>query len=71
MCKDLRDPSVRLVENEIALFQPFRPMLASRVSISQVTRLMDHKEFFMETKYDGDRMQLHKDGEKYLYYSRR
>ncbi|XP_065834565.1 DNA ligase 4-like [Oscarella lobularis] len=70
VCKDLRDPSVRLVENEIALFQPFRPMLASRVSISQVTRLMDHKEFFMETKYDGDRMQLHKDGEKYLYYSR-
>eukprot|EP00118_Oscarella_pearsei_P008725 m.46483 g.46483 ORF g.46483 m.46483 type:complete len:987 (+) comp33697_c0_seq3:313-3273(+) len=70
ICKDLHDPSVRLAENEISLFQPFRPMLASRASISHVEKLMDHKEFFIETKYDGDRMQLHKEGDKYLYFSR-
>lgn len=37
----------------------------------QVVKLMDHDSFFIETKFDGDRMQLHKDGTQYKYYSRR
>lgn len=32
---------------------------------------MDHQSFFIETKFDGDRMQLHKQGNQYRYYSRR
>ena len=71
VCKDLCDPSVRLIDSEITVFSPFRPMLAARAAINQVEKLMDHKPFFVETKFDGDRMQLHKDGDKYMYFSRR
>ena len=36
----------------------------------QVEMLMDHQPFFIETKIDGERMQLHKKGEEYRYFSR-
>ena len=32
---------------------------------------MENESFFIETKFDGDRMQLHKDGSQYKYFSRR
>jgi DNA ligase-4 len=70
VCKDLRDPSVRLIDSEITLFSSFRPMLAARASINHVEKLMDHKPFYVEIKYDGDRMQLHKNGDNYMYFSR-
>ena len=28
------------------------------------------EEFYIETKYDGERMQLHKNGRKYRFFSR-
>jgi DNA ligase-4 len=31
---------------------------------------MDHQWFYIETKFDGDRMQLHKNGNKYMFFSR-
>ena len=34
-------------------------------------RLMNNEPFYIETKFDGDRMQLHKQGAQYRYYSRR
>ena len=37
----------------------------------QIMKLMDHQPFYIETKFDGDRMQLHKQGSQYRYYSRR
>lgn len=37
----------------------------------QVVKLMEHETFFIETKFDGDRMQLHKKGSQYRYFSRR
>ena len=33
--------------------------------------MMEHKGFLIETKLDGERMQLHKEGDKYMYFSRR
>ncbi|XP_065897200.1 DNA ligase 4-like isoform X2 [Dysidea avara] len=70
VCSDLRDPSTRLNETAISLFQPFRPMLGQRAAIDQVVKLMDNDAFFIETKFDGDRMQLHKKGCQYKYFSR-
>ena len=32
---------------------------------------MDNKPYFIETKYDGERVLLHKKGDKYKYFSRR
>ncbi|XP_064401547.1 DNA ligase 4-like isoform X2 [Halichondria panicea] len=70
ICQDLRDPSVHLNETSIAYFTPFRPMLGQRAVIDQVLRLMEHQTFFIETKFDGDRIQMHKQGNQYRYYTR-
>ena len=34
-------------------------------------KLLDGKPFYIETKFDGERMQLHKSGDEYKYFSRR
>jgi len=70
VCSTLRDPLVRLHEIEVSLFTPFRPMLAERAVIEKVENQMNHKQFYVETKYDGERSQLHKKGNKYMYFSR-
>eukprot|EP00731_Ephydatia_muelleri_P008231 Em0004g569a len=71
VCTDLHDPSVHLNESIITYFSAFRPMLGERATMDQVLRLMEHQPFFIQTKYDGDRMQLHKQGNQYRYFSRR
>ena len=70
VCFDLSDPSFRLNEAAIQLFTPFRPMLGQRASIPQAMKLTEGQMFYVETKFDGDRMQLHKDGMDYRYFSR-
>ena len=37
----------------------------------QVEKLMHQKAFYIETKLDGERMQLHKQGGTFKYFSRR
>ena len=37
----------------------------------QIPKLMDRQSFFIETKFDGERMQLHRQGNQYRYFSRR
>jgi ATP-dependent DNA ligase len=40
-------------------------MLAEPGKLDSVESQMNHKEFFIETKYDGERMQAHIDGNKF------
>ncbi|CAH1773972.1 unnamed protein product [Owenia fusiformis] len=70
VCQRLHNPSVRMHEIEITVFEPFRPMLGDRGQPNKVESLFGGKEFFIETKYDGERMQLHKDKDEYKYFSR-
>lgn len=70
VCLKLRDASIRLFDTEIELFQPFRPMLALNAKLNDVEKLMEHKGFRLEIKYDGERSQLHKNESQYRYYSR-
>jgi len=76
VCQTLRDPTVRMNEIEISLFDPFKPMLADRPPASfdfdavRTNQLGPGEEFYIETKYDGERMQLHKNGRKYRFFSR-
>ena len=65
ICNTLVDPRDRSKGIEIALFKPFSPMLADRVKMSKILSKMDHKLFYVETKLDGERTQLHKEGNKY------
>ena len=70
VCERLRDPSVRLHQLEVSLMTPFRPQLADRKEVEKIPRVMKNKKFYIETKYDGERCQLHKCGDTFRYFSR-
>ncbi|XP_052777625.1 DNA ligase 4-like [Mya arenaria] len=70
VCRMMHDPSVRIHEIGITVFSPFTPMLGERASPDKVDKLMEGKPYYIETKFDGERMVLHKDGGDYKFYSR-
>ncbi|XP_037070185.1 DNA ligase 4-like, partial [Pollicipes pollicipes] len=63
-------PAGRRPRTGVTLFTPFKPMLSERSGLGSVDKQMRHKPFFVEPKHDGERVQLHKDGEKYMFFSR-
>ncbi|XP_077585084.1 DNA ligase 4 [Stigmatopora nigra] len=70
VCRQLHSPSVSLSEVSIGLFSAFKPMLAAVCNIRNVEKQMGNSPFYIETKLDGERIQLHKDGDVYKYFSR-
>ncbi|KAM3935052.1 DNA ligase 4 [Leptodactylus fuscus] len=70
VCIQLHDPNVCLSDVSISIFSPFKPMLAAIANIQQIEKQMNHQSFYIETKLDGERMQMHKDGDVYKYFSR-
>ncbi|RKP19877.1 hypothetical protein ROZALSC1DRAFT_4706, partial [Rozella allomycis CSF55] len=70
LVETLNDPSKRYLTNALQIFQPFKPMLADREEFEKVIELMSNEEFYIETKLDGERIQLHKNGDEYKYWSR-
>jgi DNA ligase-1 len=55
---------------EIILFNPIRPMLADRVKSEEEAMEKMGMEFAAEYKLDGERVQLHIEGEKVVLFSR-
>ncbi|WP_371503729.1 ATP-dependent DNA ligase [Nitrosopumilus adriaticus] len=55
---------------EIILFNPIRPMLADRVKSEEEAMEKMGEEFAAEYKLDGERVQLHIEGDKVVLYSR-
>ncbi|MHA7734147.1 ATP-dependent DNA ligase [Nitrosopumilus sp. S6] len=55
---------------KIILFNPIRPMLADRVKSEQEAIEKMGKEFAAEYKLDGERVQLHIEGDKVVLFSR-
>lgn len=70
VCQQLHDPSTGLSDISISLFSAFKPMLAAVADVERVEKDMKQQSFYIETKLDGERMQMHKDGEVYRYFSR-
>ncbi|XP_026867629.2 DNA ligase 4 [Electrophorus electricus] len=70
VCRQLHDPSITLTDVSIGLFSAFKPMLAAVANIPQVEKQIGNQPFYIETKLDGERIQLHKDGDVYKYYTR-
>jgi DNA ligase-4 len=66
VCTTLINPLNRSSEIGISLFNPFRPMLADRLSESKILMKMSNKPCYVETKLDGERTQIHKRGNKYF-----
>ncbi|XP_072034969.1 DNA ligase 4-like [Amphiura filiformis] len=71
LCSVLRDPETRMDDVAMTVFSPFSPMLGMKAKPHQVEKIMNHKGFYIETKLDGERMQLHKKGDSFKYFSRR
>ncbi|XP_031147734.1 DNA ligase 4 [Sander lucioperca] len=70
VCQQLHNPSVSLSEVSIGLFSAFKPMLAAMANIRSVEKQMGSSPFYIQTKLDGERIQLHKDGDVYKYFTR-
>ncbi len=70
VCETLTDPSKRLHEIGVQVFTPCRPMLGEKAKQNKIETLFSGREFYIETKFDGERFQLHKQGSQYKYFSR-
>ncbi|KIJ55330.1 hypothetical protein M422DRAFT_57814 [Sphaerobolus stellatus SS14] len=72
---ELSDPTKRLDADDktVKLFRAFAPMLCKRPTkrIEDTVKLMGGEKFIIEEKLDGERMQLHKQGNEYFYCSRK
>ncbi|MEX2348834.1 MAG: ATP-dependent DNA ligase [Nitrosopumilaceae archaeon] len=55
---------------QVSVFSPVRPMLAERVKTADEAREKMGSEFAAEYKLDGERVQLHLQGERVVLYSR-
>ena len=49
----------------------FYVFIYNDLCILQVEKLMDNKPYIIETKFDGERILLHKQDGEYKYFSRR
>ncbi|MDE1811462.1 MAG: ATP-dependent DNA ligase [Thaumarchaeota archaeon] len=78
VCSDLGKVAKSVAENgleslkdfQVTIFSPIRPMLAERVKSPQEAHEKMGAEFVSEYKLDGERVQVHRQGEKIILYSR-
>lgn len=70
VCHELKDPTTTLSARGAGLFQPVKPMLAARKAPESVVKLMEGRPFVIENKFDGERVQVHKDGKTIKLFSR-
>ena len=72
VCEDLPKREVRLKRADIEVGQGLvNPQLAKRQnSVDAVYKALKGKQFVVETKFDGERIQIHKDGDVINYWTR-
>lgn len=78
VCSDLGKVSQSVAEKgleslkdfQVTIFSPIRPMLAERVKSPQEAHEKMGSEFASEYKLDGERVQVHRQEEKIVLYSR-
>ncbi len=57
------------LDDEIKIFFPIRPMLAGKKKINYFNEGAK-KMYYVETKFDGERLQVHKKGSEVKLFSR-
>ena len=72
VANELTDPSIRIqnAQGSISLFHAVKPQLAARKNPEEVVEAMKGLPFFIEKKFDGERLQVHKSGSNVKLYSR-
>lgn len=71
VCEDLKDKTIRMAHENVQLFNAVKPMLANRHPPESVASKMGKHEFAIETKWDGERIQVHRDGDNIRLFSRK
>ncbi|KAJ3104667.1 DNA ligase (ATP) [Phlyctochytrium bullatum] len=67
----LKDLKAVWATKDVILGTPFKPMLAkSCTQLTRVESIMKGEVFWIQTKLDGERIQLHKDENRYAWFSR-
>lgn len=54
----------------IQIFKQVRPMLCERGYISNINQMLTEHDYYLETKMDGERIQVHVNGKEFKYFSR-
>ncbi|XP_038984742.1 DNA ligase 4 isoform X3 [Phoenix dactylifera] len=71
VCEKLKDRSQRHKRQDIEVGKAVRPQLALRVTDAATAwRKLHGKHVVVECKFDGDRIQIHKNGEEIHFFSR-
>ncbi|KAL8480268.1 hypothetical protein ACS0TY_026986 [Phlomoides rotata] len=71
VCEKLRDRSQRHKRQDIEVGKAVRPQLALRISNAAAAwKKLHGKEVVVECKFDGDRIQIHKNGAEINFFSR-
>ncbi|XP_019417212.1 PREDICTED: DNA ligase 4 isoform X1 [Lupinus angustifolius] len=71
VCEKLRDRNQRHKRQDIEVGKAVRPQLAKRVAnATDAWKKLHGKEVVVECKFDGDRIQIHKNGTEIHYFSR-
>ncbi|KAF2309815.1 hypothetical protein GH714_005250 [Hevea brasiliensis] len=71
VCEKLKDRSQRHKRQDIEVGKAVRPQLAMRVSDAHSAwKKLHGKDVVLECKFDGDRIQIHKNGPEVHYFSR-
>ncbi|KAL6428636.1 hypothetical protein ACFW04_007920 [Cataglyphis niger] len=71
ICNQLHDPKTK-IKCGIQIFSHFKPMLLERCDIENIEKLFrDNDLYYVQTKYDGERSQLHMKDGKFKYFTRR
>lgn len=63
-------PLDNLKSGIIELFKPIRSMLCERAHMSKINDMLSQHIYYLETKMDGERCQLHFNGTQFKYFSR-
>ncbi|MCO5581115.1 hypothetical protein L7F22_034991 [Adiantum nelumboides] len=71
VCEKLKDRNQRFKRQDIVVGKPVRPQLASRVAgVEEAWKKLRGKRIVAECKFDGDRIQIHKNMNEVHFYSR-
>ncbi|XP_061352685.1 DNA ligase 4 [Gastrolobium bilobum] len=71
VCEKLRDRNQRHKRQDIEVGKAVRPQLAKRVAnATEAWKKLHGKEVLVECKFDGDRIQIHKNGTEIHFFSR-
>lgn len=70
VCEYFTDTPQQLPGIDIVLFKPFRPMLSKRCDSYQFNKIQEPCMLYIETKFDGERFQLHMKDGIFKYFSR-